>query len=91
MGDHISFHGFRGTEVWKPYFLVQEVVPLIQCIANFVRMDIIANMLLAAGAAGALPSGAHNPRNHRIHCSLQHAAGHLASCRMLKFTQQPTL
>jgi len=51
-------------------------------------MDIIANMLLAAGAAGALPSGAHDPRNHRVHCSLQHAAaGHLASCRMFKFTQ----
>jgi len=88
MGDQISFHWFRGTEAWKPYFSVREVVPLIQCITNFVRMDIIANMLLAAGA---LPSGAHDPRNHRVHCSLQHAAGHLASCRMLKFTQRPTL
>lgn len=40
--------------------LMRELNPLVQCITNFVSMDIMANSLLAAGASPAMvrPSGA---------------------------------
>lgn len=54
-----SFREFRGNEswtaeVWKTLCKVREVAPLIQCITNFVSMDIMANTLLAAGASPAM-------------------------------------
>lgn len=33
---------------------MREVNPLVQCITNFVSMDIMANVLLAAGASPAM-------------------------------------
>ncbi len=54
-----SFREFRGTEAWgveawKAMCRVREKSPLIQCITNFVSMDIMANTLLAAGASPAM-------------------------------------
>ncbi|KAJ7569699.1 hypothetical protein O6H91_01G089100 [Diphasiastrum complanatum] len=54
-----SFREFRGNdgfggEAWKALCRVRESAPLIQCITNFVSMDIMANTLLAAGASPAM-------------------------------------
>ncbi|KAJ7528694.1 hypothetical protein O6H91_15G028700 [Diphasiastrum complanatum] len=54
-----SFRGFRGndafgSEAWKALCRVREAAPLIQCITNFVSMDIMANTVLAAGASPAM-------------------------------------
>jgi hydroxyethylthiazole kinase len=42
------------VEAWKSLCKVREVAPLVQCITNFVSMDIMANTLLAAGASPAM-------------------------------------
>lgn len=54
-----SFREFRGNETWgadawKCLCKVREVAPLVQCITNYVSMDIMANTLLAAGASPAM-------------------------------------
>lgn len=54
-----SFREFRGVEswgndAWKAMCKVRESQPLVQCITNFVSMDIMANTLLAAGASPAM-------------------------------------
>lgn len=55
-----SFREFRGAqtdwgvETWKAVCRVREMVPLVQCITNYVSMDIMANTLLAAGASPAM-------------------------------------
>eukprot|EP00249_Psilotum_nudum_P011556 c23237_g3_i1 orf=2-895(-) len=54
-----SFRELRGNdywggEAWKCLCMVREAAPLIQCITNFVSMDIMANTLLAAGASSAM-------------------------------------
>ncbi|CAM6104233.1 unnamed protein product [Calypogeia fissa] len=43
-----------GAEAWKALCKVREKGPLIQCITNFVSMDIMANSLLAVGASPAM-------------------------------------
>ncbi|KAK9842263.1 hypothetical protein WJX81_003512 [Elliptochloris bilobata] len=43
-----------GASAWELFCKVKETGPLIQCITNFVSMDIMANMLLAAGASPAM-------------------------------------
>lgn len=57
--DMASFREFSrteswGAEAWKALCKVRETAPLIQCITNFVSMDIMANALLAAGASPAM-------------------------------------
>ncbi|KAH7366523.1 hypothetical protein KP509_18G082500 [Ceratopteris richardii] len=54
-----SFRELRGNEswaaeAWKALCKVREMAPLVQCITNFVSMDIMANTLLAAGASPAM-------------------------------------
>lgn len=43
-----------GLEAWKSLCRLRELCPLIQCITNYVSMDIMANTLLAAGASPAM-------------------------------------
>jgi len=43
-----------GLGAWKSLCRVRELCPLIQCITNYVSMDIMANTLLAAGASPAM-------------------------------------
>ncbi|XP_057844283.2 hydroxyethylthiazole kinase [Cryptomeria japonica] len=43
-----------GSDAWKCICRVRELCPLIQCITNYVSMDIMANTLLAAGASPAM-------------------------------------
>ncbi|KAI8465436.1 MAG: hydroxyethylthiazole kinase [Monoraphidium minutum] len=43
-----------GAQVWSLWQRVREQGPLVQCITNFVSMDIMANVLLAAGASPAM-------------------------------------
>lgn len=40
--------------VWSMWCAVRERAPLVQCITNFVSMDLMANTLLAAGASPAM-------------------------------------
>ncbi|KAL6002209.1 hypothetical protein ACLOJK_037657 [Asimina triloba] len=44
---------------WECLKAVRERGPLIQCITNFVSMDIMANTLLASGASPAMVHGLH--------------------------------
>ncbi|KAJ4956220.1 hypothetical protein NE237_013003 [Protea cynaroides] len=44
----------RGQKAWKLLTELRERSPLIQCITNFVSMDLMANTLLAAGASPAM-------------------------------------
>ncbi|KAF9606718.1 hypothetical protein IFM89_028094 [Coptis chinensis] len=43
-----------GSKAWKLITKVREKAPLIQCITNYVSMDIMANTLLASGASPAM-------------------------------------
>ncbi|KAI3848029.1 hypothetical protein MKW92_003663 [Papaver armeniacum] len=43
-----------GMESWKNLEKVREKSPLIQCITNYVSMDLMANTLLASGASPAM-------------------------------------
>lgn len=43
-----------GEKAWEILTKVRQESPLIQCITNFVSMDIMANTLLAAGASPAM-------------------------------------
>ncbi|WJX17306.1 hydroxyethylthiazole kinase [Trifolium repens] len=43
-----------GKTVWKLFSQVRLQSPLIQCITNFVSMDLMANTLLSAGASPAM-------------------------------------
>ncbi|QCE05574.1 hydroxyethylthiazole kinase [Vigna unguiculata] len=43
-----------GSTAWHLLSLVRAQTPLIQCITNFVSMDIVANTLLSAGASPAM-------------------------------------
>lgn len=45
-----------GSTVWGVWQRVREARPLTQCITNYVSMDIMANVLLAAGASPAMVS-----------------------------------
>ena len=51
--------------------LMRELNPLVQCITNFVSMDIMANSLLAAGASPAMvrPSFVFVHQHHRSLCT----------------------
>lgn len=42
------------NDVWATACAVRERVPLVQCITNYVAMDVTANVLLAAGASPAM-------------------------------------
>ncbi|XP_020206512.1 hydroxyethylthiazole kinase [Cajanus cajan] len=43
-----------GSKAWQLLSLVRAQSPLVQCITNFVSMDIVANTLLSAGASPAM-------------------------------------
>lgn len=43
-----------GWKAWNLLHLVRRQSPLIQCITNFVSMDLMANTLLSAGASPAM-------------------------------------
>lgn len=43
-----------GPTVWANLTAVRDKSPLIQCITNFVSMDLVANTLLSAGASPAM-------------------------------------
>ncbi|CAL0328394.1 unnamed protein product [Lupinus luteus] len=43
-----------GTKAWNLLSQVQTQSPLVQCITNFVSMDLMANTLLSAGASPAM-------------------------------------
>jgi len=43
-----------GSKAWHLLSLLRAKSPLIQCITNFVSMDIVANTLLSAGASPAM-------------------------------------
>jgi len=43
-----------GKRAWKVFSKVRMESPLIQCITNFVSMDLMANTLLSAGASPAM-------------------------------------
>ncbi|RZC68817.1 hypothetical protein C5167_033153 [Papaver somniferum] len=43
-----------GMKTWKNLEKVREISPLIQCITNYVSMDLMANTLLASGASPAM-------------------------------------
>ncbi|XP_058101321.1 hydroxyethylthiazole kinase [Magnolia sinica] len=47
-------NGWWGQRSWKLLTAVRNRAPLIQCITNFVSMDIMANTLLASGASPAM-------------------------------------
>lgn len=42
--------------VWELWKRMQAAQPLVQCITNYVSMDLMANTLLAAGASPAMVS-----------------------------------
>ena len=42
------------ASAWQMWQTVRRNNPLIHCITNFVSMDIMANVLLAAGASPAM-------------------------------------
>lgn len=44
-------------QVWSAFEEVRKNSPLVQCITNYVAMDISANVLLAAGASPAMVHG----------------------------------
>ncbi|CAN6460602.1 unnamed protein product [Victoria cruziana] len=46
--------GRWGVKSWRFFSRVRELFPLVQCITNFVSMDLMANTLLAAGASPAM-------------------------------------
>ncbi|GLT56396.1 hypothetical protein SLA2020_294390 [Shorea laevis] len=48
-----------GAKAWAYLSSVREQSPLIQCITNFVSMDVMANTLLSAGASPAMIHSAH--------------------------------
>ncbi|GLU08760.1 hypothetical protein SLE2022_256500 [Rubroshorea leprosula] len=48
-----------GAKAWAHLRSVREQSPLIQCITNFVSMDIMANTLLSAGASPAMIHSVH--------------------------------
>lgn len=69
-----SFREFRGSEpwgldAWKCLCNVREEAPLIQCITNFVSMDIMANTLLAAGASPAMVHGVEEMSDFTAHAN----------------------
>ena len=45
---------FDASTLWSPLLRLREQAPLVQCITNFVAMDVTANVLLAAGASPAM-------------------------------------
>ena len=44
----------NGETVWNQYQKLREANPLVQCITNYVSMDIMANVLLSIGASPAM-------------------------------------
>nr|DAD36945.1 TPA_asm: hypothetical protein HUJ06_007586 [Nelumbo nucifera] len=56
MGERASEGEARewGATAWRILTAVRERSPLIQCITNYVSMDLMANTLLAAGASPAM-------------------------------------
>lgn len=48
-----------GRRAWELLSLVRARSPLVQCITNFVSMDLVANSLLAAGASPAMVHSIH--------------------------------
>lgn len=44
----------NASDLWPPVLNLRERAPLVQCITNFVAMDVTANILLAAGASPAM-------------------------------------
>lgn len=53
---HAQQPSVPGSTVWGLWQHVREARPLTQCITNYVSMDIMANVLLAAGASPAMVS-----------------------------------
>jgi hydroxyethylthiazole kinase len=50
-----------GVGTWKLRERLREKGPLVQCITNFVSMDIMANVLLAVGASPAMVRDQRKP------------------------------
>ncbi|KAK2988858.1 hypothetical protein RJ640_005811 [Escallonia rubra] len=48
-----------GAQAWAQLSAVRQRSPLIQCITNFVSMDLMANTLLSAGASPAMVHSLH--------------------------------
>lgn len=46
--------GDWGQQAWNYMMKLRQEAPLVQCITNFVSMDIMANVLLSAGASPAM-------------------------------------
>lgn len=46
--------GELGQQAWTQLEKLRQEAPLVQCITNFVSMDIMANVLLSAGASPAM-------------------------------------
>lgn len=47
----------NSTQAWELYQNMRKCNPLVQCITNYVSMDIMANILLASGASPAMLHG----------------------------------
>ena len=45
------------SECWQALEILRSQCPLVQCITNYVSMDIMANTLLAIGASPAMAHG----------------------------------
>ena len=48
------------VECWQALQRLRSQCPLVQCITNYVSMDLMANTLLAIGASPAMAHGAFN-------------------------------
>jgi len=62
-------------KAWEFLSKVRQTCPLIQCITNFVSMDIVANTLLSAGASPAMVHGAEEvadftPQVHALYINV---------------------
>ncbi|KAK4406040.1 Hydroxyethylthiazole kinase [Sesamum angolense] len=60
---------------WAHLESVRRASPLIQCITNFVSMDLVANVLLAAGASPAMIHSIHEipeftPKTHALYVNI---------------------
>ncbi|KAJ0966571.1 hypothetical protein J5N97_023488 [Dioscorea zingiberensis] len=59
---------FWGGRAWEFLSLVRARSPLVQCITNFVSMDLVANTLLAAGASPAMVHSIHEIEGFTPRC-----------------------
>ena len=50
----MSLQNTQLNDSWTLYQRLREQTPLVQCITNYVAMNMTANVLLAAGASPAM-------------------------------------